>query len=489
MIATMRVAILALAAGCGHPASAPDAPAADAVQPDASSLVTGRTRVADVRNDAQHVPQAGDSALRSVVAMVRQPDATWAAVDVAADGSFSFASPGVHGYRFAVANDGGPVAELQLAAPHLELANRLGARYERAPVPAGTALQVSLTGVPATGIAWIQSTGVWTNFQRANGTNASFTQSWTNALGLLDAGAHDRAYATILDSVGAAPPYATITAACSADVTMTGGAATPMACSLAPAPLDHCMHLHLGYAGESARLVASTPVVYPSLTYAWNIYVAPAPSLGPVGILEVAGQGNTVSPAVDLDRDQVKYAQPFPGHAPMLVMTMERYRSFALPATTPVNLYLYTQHHVPAAPDCTTVTSGTSTVAIAGVPSLAGTALSTDNQKLTIDRSGDLDLSWPVGADGRADYWQVGLFSVVASGGATTLVPARSWIVTDTHVALDPALLVAGTPYLVEIFASEGFENSASGDFRTVSYPDATFAVSQQSSAIFEVTN
>src|SRR5512135_3909432 len=106
MLAAMRVAILALAAGCGGSASAPDAPGAEAAPLDAFALVAGRMRADDMRDDAQHLPVAGDAAFTSASAQLRQPDGTWAAVDIASDGSFSFAMPDARHYRLALSADG-----------------------------------------------------------------------------------------------------------------------------------------------------------------------------------------------------------------------------------------------------------------------------------------------------------------------------------------------------------------------------------------------
>jgi len=142
---------------------------------------------------------------------------------------------------------------------------------------------------------------------------------------------------------------------------------------------------------------------------------------------------------------------------------------------------------VPA--DCSVPADIAGSIAIAGVPSLAGTTLATDNQMLMIDRSHDLDLTWQVAAAGRTDYWVVTLFAVVAQGGATVPVPKRRWYVTDTHVALDPALLAPGTPYFVQVTAFEGFPDVGAGDLRTSGFPGAPYATSQQPSAIFQVSN
>jgi len=487
----MRAAVLALAA-CGSPAAVVDAPAPDAPPLDAFALVTGRAHAIDFRNDSQHMPGAGDQPFSTATATLRQPDGTWAPLPLAADGSFSFAMPDARSYRVRITADTGVPTELQLGTPAIDYVLRYGFRYDRTPVPAGTTLNVTLPGAPATGTAFIESTGVWANYSRpAAAGNGAFTLDWTVIPGLLDATAGDRAYAVVLQSVGTAPQYSNLVSACSADVTMAAGA-NPFTCTLAAVPLDHCMHLHADFAGEYARVAAALPATinYPNQGWAWNIVAAPVPAQGPLANLVIAGQGFSTTPAMDVDRDQVMYAVPYAGHSPLLQMTVQRYRSImATGATAAATLSVNTAHLVSAQADCTSVTAAHNTIAIAGVPALAGVPLATDNAKLTIDRASDIDLAWPIAAAGRADFWIVVVLQVKNSGGATVLAPVQRWYVTDTHVALDPALLAANTPYVVEVVAFQGFANSESGDFNTMSYPQAVYATSQQWSAIFEVAN
>ena len=85
-------------------------------------------------NDVLGAGGSEETLYNSLVASVREPDGTWAQLAVAADGTFSFAADG--SYRLQLAADGGRPLELQLAAPHLDLAGSISGRYERAPVPA-----------------------------------------------------------------------------------------------------------------------------------------------------------------------------------------------------------------------------------------------------------------------------------------------------------------------------------------------------------------
>lgn len=483
----MRRLLAAALAACGSSPQTLDAPTADAAPIDAFATVTGRFRALDLRNDTDHLPFVEDRAFTTLTGRVRNDDGSWADIAVGADGSFSFPLPESRGYRLELTPDGTFPFELQLGLEHLDLVQRYGRRYERTPVPPGTTLSVSLPGAPGTGNAMIESTGIWTALGRANGTNAGFSLDWTSAPGLLDASANDRAYAAVLDTVGS-PAYQTLTRACSADVTMTGGAATPLTCTLAALPLERCMHIRAHFPEEYTRMLAALPMgIAYTQSYSWNIYGAPSASLGPTGLLVVAGVGYTAFPPPLFDRDQTKYSVPFAGHVPVVTMTMQAYRTLLLPGTTTgPQISVLTQHFVLAAADCTTPTELLGTVALAGEPFLSGVILDHDANGFEIDRSQDLDLTWPVAANGRADYWGVNLFALTMQGTATSLALARRWTVETPHVAVDPTLLTPGTSYIVQIVAVQGSPEAAGGDLRTQIFPWAT---SQQWSGIFGVQN
>jgi hypothetical protein len=478
MINAVRRAVVAIVAACGGSHAHPP----DAV-PDAgvdAAMISAHDVVRDLRDDMQALPIVDERPYNSLVASVRQPDGTWTPVAVAADGTFSFAADG--SYRLQLAADGGRPLELQLAAPHLDLAGSVGARYDRAPVPAGTQLAVTLGNPSSTGVSGIASTGVWAGTTRQNGTNASFVVDWTQiASGLLDTSAYDKLYGLTYDSVDN-PAFTTITGACSSDVTMTGGAATAAGCTLAPLVRDHCVHIVAHVAAEDARIVAALAgaPAFSTAVYAWNIDAVPAPSLGPVGLLSIAGYGVNATPTADIDRDLTMYAVPFLGHAPMVIMSVVRQRTTAAGLT----LSAYTQHYVQPAPDCATPTDIPGTAAIAGVPTLDGVALASDNVEIALDPTRDHELAWPV-ASGTADLWVVNLYTVTGA----QLAYQRAWLTADPHVAIDAAQLPAGASYLFHIRGVLGAPNVRTGDLRTISYPAAPYADSVVPSAIFEVTN
>jgi hypothetical protein len=475
MIFTVRRAVVAIVAACGgshaHP---PDA------EPDtgAAAMVMSRDVARDLRDDMQALPIVDERPYNSLVASVRQPDGTWSPLAVAADGTFSFAADG--SYRLELSADGGRTLELQLAATHLDLAGSIGGRYERAPVPAGTQLAVTLGNPSATGVSAIASTGIWFGTTRQNGTNASFVVDWT-ASGLLDAGAYDKLYGLTYDSVDN-PAFTAITSACSSDVTMTGGTATPAGCTLAPVVRDHCVHIVAHVTAEDARVVAALAgaPAFATAAYSWNIDAVPAPSLGPVGLLSIAGYGVNAAPTADIDRDLTMYAVPFLGHAPMVITSVVRQRTTSAGLT----LSAYTQHYVQPAPDCATPTDIPGTVAIAGVPTLDGVALASDNVEVALDPTRDHELAWPV-ASGTADLWVVNLYTVTGA----QLAYQRAWLTADPHIAIDAAQLPAGASYVFYIRAVAGVPGARAGDLRTVAYPAAPYADSVVPSAIFGVTN
>jgi hypothetical protein len=482
--------VLAIAPACNGSLAGSDAPSGD-VSDAQPAIISGRDVQRFVYNDMQHLPMMGEQPFASLTARVHADDGTWTPVAIASDGSFAFTAPAESPYRLELTANGGTPTELQLTSPQLDLAPPTIARNDRAPVPAGTVINVSL-GNAGGGTTAVASTGVWGELVRQNGDNANFVVDWTQVTsGLLDANKYDRAYGFTYDNVGS-PLYTAITNACSADVTLTGGTTNALACTLATVAFDHCMHLHAGIVAEDARVVAAIAggPAYGTVGYSWQIGAVPAPSLTPGGALVVAAVGISVPPGGDFDRDQTYFPAPFPGHAMSLIMTVARQRPIQLTGTTtPLYFGAITQTFVAAAPDCSTVTDAEGGVAIAGIPALDGVTLASDMVRFTLDRTRPHELSWSIASPGAVDLWTVRLYSIVASGTTTTLAVHRVWNTTGTRIAFDPELLAAGTPYVFQIVAIRGYPGASTGDFRTIGYPSTPWGTAAQASAIFEVTN
>ena len=481
---------LALAACKGRPAATPDA-GPDAAPDAPSYAITGRELVRQIANDAQHEPAVTDVPRHTVTITQLLPGGSTAPVTVGADGSFAFASPTAQ-LRLAVVRDGGVPAEYQLTATQLDFAEASAGRYDRVAPGVGTALVVATTGSTA-GTAVVDTTGLWTQTTQPPGSSSNFTLDWTRAdalsgpPGLLDAGANDRVYVTYFNNV--AGGYVAMNEACSADVTMTSGAAAMAACASAPLTLDRCVHLQAKVVAEDQRLAAALPAStpYTSAGVSWVVGALPAPQVDPVGGLRLAYGGVQTAPSTDIDQD-IAFANPFPGHAAAVAVQVARTRSFALPGAGPTSLTAKTLEIVAPAADCTTPTVVMDDVGIAAPPVLDGLALDHDGVTAALDRTRPHALAWGLGASGGADTWVVYLYAATAPAGQTQLALQRVFVAAEPAVELDAADLPAGT-YLFRVDGYELYPHAVDGDFRTLRFPAAPFAQSSVWSGSFVVTD
>lgn len=90
-----------------------------------------------------------------------------------------------------------------------------------------------------------------------------------------------------------------------------------------------------------------------------------------------------------------------------------------------------------------------------------------------IDASGPLTLSFALGTQSSfvANYFDVTLIRIPDS---STLVRERTYTVTEPSVAIDPAVLVKGALYVLEIRSHRGYPDVALGDFSKIEGPLAT---------------
>lgn len=487
------LALLAVVAAChGHAATPPDAPP-DAA-PDAPGLaITGTELVRQISNDANHMPVITELPRHAISVVQLLPDGMRAPVAVGAGGTFAFRSP-TAALRLEVTRDGGAPLEYQLAATHLDFAEGVAGRYDRTAPTAGTALSVMTTGANAGG-AVVDTTGLWTQTSPPKNANgAMFTLDWTKAtalsgpIGLVDATANDRAWIAYFNSVTGG--YVALDEACSADLTMTAGATTNASCASVALPLDRCVQAMIDDADEYQRLVTALPAAlgYTGGSWLWYVAAVPEPQLGPIGALWLAFGGSQNAPTTNLAQP-IAYADPFPGHTPVLESTVYVARSLKLPGTTMgYPLYASTAEVVAPTASCPTPTAVTGTVAIAAPPALDGLALDHDGVAAAIDRSQPHAITWDLAADGAVDTWTVRLFQATASGNQTQLALQRTYVTTARAVAIDPAELAPGGTYVVELDAYQAYPNAASGDFRTFGFPATPYASSTTWSGSFVVT-
>jgi hypothetical protein len=486
-------AVVALAGCKSPPAARPDAAPPDAA-PDAGIAITGRELVRQIANDVQHLPQVTDVPRHMVAMTAIAPDNTATPVAVGSDGSFAFtsASPDV---RLAVVRDGAPPVEYQVRATHLDLGEALAGRYDRVAPGAGTSLAVTTTGSIAGG-AVVDTTGLWTQTAQPQGTSsASFTLDWTKAtslsgpIGLVDSSANDQAFVAFFN--GVAGGYIAVNEACPAtELTMMDAMPNQLSCASAALPLDRCVQAAIGDADEYQRLAAALPatLAYTGGGALWYVAAVPAPQLGPVGALWLAFGGTQSPPTTNLSQ-AISFANPFPGHTPVLAWTVYRARTLLLPGTTTgAPLTASTTYIVAPTASCPTPTAVTGNAAIAAPPALDGLALDHDGLTAALDRSQPHAITWDLAAAGAVDTWMVNLYRVTATGTQTQAALERSYVTTERSVAIDPADLAAGQTYVIELDAFQAYPNAAAGDFRTLGFPAAPYAESSTWSGSFEIS-
>src|SRR5205085_11224603 len=104
--------------------------------------------------------------------------------------------------------------------------------------------------------------------------------------------------------------------------------------------------------------------------------------------------------------------------------------------------------------------------------SLGGTQLTGDVQKVDVDRSADIEVTWTP-TEGRADFWQVTLSEI---NGNTPIVRS-SVIATTPSVRFDADLLSTNAIYTIHIRTNYGTPNAATGDFVTSELPRGSTGV------------
>src|SRR5439155_6210733 len=103
------------------------------------------------------------------------------------------------------------------------------------------------------------------------------------------------------------------------------------------------------------------------------------------------------------------------------------------------------------------------TVGLAGDMTLGGTALDTDNKPITV--TGDLDLSWPLGAPGPVHRSVVVVDELLPIGGTTQILQRWVIIVVGTKARVSRAALTSGHTYIFGVISNLFLPNAASGDF------------------------
>jgi hypothetical protein len=169
--------------------------------------------------------------------------------------------------------------------------------------------------------------------------------------------------------------------------------------------------------------------------------------------------------------ETVGYAIPFPGHVPVLGMTVYADRPLVYGGDTPILGANASEHFVMPAASCTNPSIIPAEVGLPTQATLAGVALDADNLVFVVDRSKPQLLEW-TDTPGKADASRVDLMVIGDDGNNnTTLTSVAVYYSSTNSVLIDPASLENGVTYAVRITTLSGYPNAASGDFATVEFP------------------
>jgi hypothetical protein len=440
--------------------------------------VTGSYLAYVAGNDVNHAPTVSMQPFASIVANVRLDDGSTPAVAWNADGTFAFAAAPGQGYWLTLIGNG-IYTDYQLAASQLELAEPIWSRLDRVAPGAGTQVTYNLTAAPpASAAVYTQSTGQW-SLANAPGTMTSYTIDWTKvptwpkwgalgSIGLLDTSHNDRLYLTVFDVI-AGKNYAIVDGYRIDDVTLTSGATKTISGGYQAITPTTCIAVDALRGTEANRLAAAGYGT--TFSGSWWLEAFPTPQLGVGGDLLLAYSLDNTPPTTDTT-GQPMIENIFTGHSLVLRMAVGTSRAVTAPnATSSMPVYNTSFHWVVPTLNCATPSQILGSVALPGQPVLAGTTLDTDGKPIAVDRSGPVQLTWPV--SGRfVDHYRVELYEVYADAANASQMALR--VRTRTlapHASIDPAALEVGKTYLYEVTAVLGYPSSGAGDFRTVAFP------------------
>ena len=441
--------------------------------------VTGVYKLRWAENEASGAPvvREGAYSVDELTADVELDDGTRRDVALASDGTFSFttASAG-QAYALTFQTTYSRIT-YQLSAQDLVLVDRVAARRDRELVPRNTELIYQLTNRPAmtlTSREEIMTTGVWTRRQII--ANQPIRYDWATAerqsipLGLLDASKFDDAYYVFFDRV---PTNYRIMASAKARGSLVGGQANTLSAGAATTLTDsRCAHVEVQSQQEAARISALFPDAASTLAF-WILNATPSQEFAQVAALPVAfGLSNAAGADVATDVD---YGSPIPGGVIAL--------DFALGVSRPGMAGVSVQTSVPLAGDCPTTTRFIAgEVSLPTTVSVAGTAITDQDQFVTIDRSRPVPVMWESSA-GRVDAAGVTLIEVVDDN---TTIARSTYLTTGTSVLIPVAELDRGRRYSLLVRLTAGVPGAAIGHFDRL---DETVSTGTFLSTSFTVAN
>ena len=445
------------------------------------TIVTGYYRGRFVVNDAAFMPSVVElPPAPTAVVNVTLDDGTQPKLHLAADGHFVFDIAHA-GQAYRVFADG---TEYQLAAPHLDIGVIVAGRADRVPVTMPTQLLITLTG-NISGNDGIASTGLWTVFDTGT-NNSSFGLDWrmvssvSGALGLLDASKHDRLYVTkrvTTNGVTSLVGYGT------ADVTLADGMNMAIMNVAIAHTTDDCRQLTAPLADHAARLAMTVPGATPE--WSWAILAAAAPDQ--MGLNAVQTLASTASPTAPANIDAPQMlGNPFPGTTLVADTVVALSYPFAMTGISGPNLFATSASASTFAAGATCAEQKSSldaTVAIAGEVSVGGTAITADDQAVTVDPTKTTQVTWKLAVPGTAGAFRITMFEVTNDGTNASLNATHTFFTVAPQLALAPGLLASGHTYIFEIVTSLS-PLAAGGDFMTHVLPLASTSTYSHSFAV-----
>jgi hypothetical protein len=379
--------------------------------------------------------------------------------------------------------------EYQTSAGSLELVARGWGRSslpapmrppEAPPIGATLQYQVTSPAAPtASAHATVASTGLWTqtDFTPGASTTITYPLPWASARSLfgpvylLDAGAYDRAYFTVLDGP-AGQPFRTLLYYRFDDVTLVDQVQTPAMGRLFAQPQDTCIVLTAPLAQEAARVASAGHAG--TVSAAWRIEAVPALELGPDLSFPLA-ESLPATPA-DVTALNVHFGSPFGGYGVVAEMAVSVAHPIQAPTAARAVIEADGSSHW-IEPDVSSGCTGTSelsgSVQLPVAPMLDGIAIGTD-QTIAVG-TGTHALTWTLaGGEADVELYRADLYEVIDDASNTELVPIVRWttanLTPDGHptIDVDPSYLQPGHYYVIELVDERGYTNASEGDFGTI---------------------
>jgi hypothetical protein len=400
--------------------------------------------------------------------------------------------------------DPAPV-EYQMSSGTLQLLSRSWGRSSLPQPPNetmpgnGSLLQYTLTGGPtpsASAVAYVESTGLWTETAIASGAQATAPApyDWAKAISLygpvylLDGSSvtRDRAYFTLHDYEGTSYRY--IVGYRFDDVVMKAGTVTMAGGQLYALPRDSCVHV-IAQLAQASQAVMDAGLGTP--TASWRLVAVPVDTMGPeLSFVVVEGASSGVD---------VLFGQPFGGYGLDIAMDATVSHAVLAPgAAVPSAQLSGSTHWIPAQPTtatsigtCNSTSELDAVIPMPTAPMIGGAPVDQD-RTLEIDRTlPSVPLSWTPNSTASVELYRADLYEVIDNGGITFLRHALRFVTTNVSpegapvIDIDPKYMPAGSSYVFEVTDLIGFPHARDGDFETI---DPTYSEGYAWTGVITVT-